>query len=157
VIGALGVLGFAKPASAQIAGGVSFLQNAGTGAGFALSAAKDWKAQKRMTLAPVGDFSFHSHDGQHATTFGGGIRANIHQMDTRFMPFVELIAGGISYSGGCDGCDGESAFQLTYGGGVHIPMSPKWNIFAQFDIITAFFDVTDSGFRYTFGVSVPWK
>jgi len=157
VIGVLAVMGFAKPAAAQIGAGFSFLTNDGTGAGFAVNAAKDWRKQNEMlTWAPVGDFSFHSNDGTHATTFGGGIRANFHTKDTRFMPFGEFLAGGISYS--CDGCDGQSAFQLTYGAGVHIPISPKWNILAQFDIISAFFDAgQDRGFRMTFGISVPWK
>jgi len=156
VIGALAVIGFAKPAAAQIGGGFSFLTNGGTGAGFAVNAARDWRNRGSFTFAPVGDFSFHSNDGAHATTYGGGIRANFHSMDTRFLPFGEIIAGGIHSS--CDGCEGDNAFQFTWGAGVHVPMGVKWNILVQFDIITAFQDeATDNGFRMTFGVSVPWK
>jgi hypothetical protein len=158
VIGALAVIGFAKPAAAQIGGGVSFLTNGGTGAGFAVNAAKDHWAHGSFSFAPTGDFSYHSNDGAHSTTYGGGVRANWHIANARnLQPFGEFLAGGIHLSS-CDGCGSDNAFQLTYGAGVHIPMSPKWNLLAQFDIITAMRDdATDSGFRMTFGASVPWK
>jgi len=156
VIGAFVVMGLAKPATAQIGGGFSFLQNAGTSAGFALNAAKEMKHRGSIGLAPAGDFSFHLKNGGHTTTLGGGLRANFHTKDTRFMPFGEFLAGALNT--GCDGCEGDTAFQLTYGAGVHIPMSAKWNILAQFDIITAMLDdATDNGFRMTFGISVPWQ
>ena len=77
-------------------------------------------------------------------------------MDTRFLPFGEVLLGALSTS--CDGCGGDTAFQITWGGGVHTPVSPKWNLLAQFDIITAMLDeATDNGFRMTFGISVPWQ
>jgi len=157
VIGALALIGFARPASAQIGAGFSFLTNGGTGAGFAVNAAKEMRHRGSIGLAPAGDFSFHSNDGIHATTFGGGLRANFHTMDTRFIPFGEVLLGALSAGETCDGCDnGDTSFQITWGAGVHVPVGAKWNILAQFDIISAMRDPIDNGFRMTFGVSVPW-
>jgi hypothetical protein len=154
VIGALAMLGYARPASAQIGGGFSFLTNGETSTGFAVNAAKEMRHRGNIGLAPAGDFSIHFNDG-HVTTFGGGLRANFHTMDTRFIPFGEVLLGVLNT--GCDGCDGDTAFQITWGAGVHVPVSPKWNILAQFDIITAMRDAgTDNGFRMTFGISMPW-
>lgn len=72
-------------------------------------------------------------------SYGGGIRISSRR-NPRVTPFGQVTAGGTTFSG--DG-DSTTAFTLTAGGGVNVPVNDRWGVRAQGDYRGIFFKEED--------------
>jgi hypothetical protein len=78
---------------------------------------------------------------------GGGARWS--QRSSGIAPFVQVIAGvQVSTSDS----DSDTAFMLQPGGGIHVPMSDRWGVSAQFDYRPVFYrEEVVQEFRFVIG------
>ena len=72
-------------------------------------------------------------------SYGGGIRIS-SKKNPKVTPFGQVIVGGATFSG--EG-DSTTAFTLTAGGGVNVPVNDRWGIRAQADYRGIFFEEED--------------
>ena len=72
-------------------------------------------------------------------SYGGGIRIS-SKKNPKVIPFGQVTVGGGTVSG--EG-DSTTAFALTAGGGVNVPVNDKWGIRAQADYRGIFFKEED--------------
>lgn len=171
LIGLALVLALAAPAAAQgaVAGdapelgvGVSFFRIfEQTGTGFFVDVAKPIKPMNQGSLGIVGDFGYHAFDGGKVMTFMGGARFK-STANAKFSPFGQFLIGMARDS--ADDCDGEgcSSTNLSFapGGGVNVAINDKFSFRAQIDFIMIRFSEgdfsdTESGPRFSFGISMP--
>ena len=157
----------AAPAAAQgsaparndrplLGAGLSIVTDGGdTGIGVAIDFARAIYSTSDVTIAPVGDFGWHSFDGFKSLTFMGGGR--VIAGGGRFAPFGQFLIGSFRVSTSfCDDCS-ETRLVMTPGGGVDIALHRKLNVRAQIDFLMIRFpDETTHARRFTFGVSLPF-
>ena len=163
-IALIAVLGFAGSASAQTPSfGVGYqllhLPDNWVNAGFNL----DVEAPLNDQLGIVGEFGL-GHQGSSGSDpvkatlyhFGGGVRWS--WVGERIRPFAQALAGAevtsaeIPTVGGGTFDDSDTAFMLQLGGGVYVPVGPRWGVVGQADLRPVFFDGdTDNQFRFVFG------
>jgi hypothetical protein len=157
----------AAPAAAQgstaarndrplLGAGLSIVTDGGdTGIGVAIDFARAIYSTSDVSIAPVGDFGWHSFDGFKSLTFMGGGRVTAG--GGRFAPFGQFLVGGFRVSTSfCDDCS-ETRLVMTPGGGVDIALHRKLNFRAQIDFLMIRFpDETTHARRFTFGISFPF-
>lgn len=73
-------------------------------------------------------------------SYGGGIRIS-SKKNPKVTPFGQVIVGGATASAG--DFDSITAFTLTAGGGVNVPVNDRWGVRAQADYRGIFFDEED--------------
>jgi hypothetical protein len=167
IVGLTLVLGLAAPAAAQgtsgvlVGAGLSFLNLADdTGTGFFVDVAKNFRSMGNLDIGAVGDLGWHSFDGANVSSFQGGARVT-GSANPKYQPFGQFLFGLTHVNlDGCvdEGCS-DTGFTINFGGGIDIRLNDKLNFRGQLDIPISFFDEdtlgTETGFRYSFGISLP--
>jgi len=111
--------------------------------------ANGWYADVAGPISPmlswvgVVDGVYKEEDGEtlKVHSYGGGIRIS-SKKSPKVTPFGQITIGGATASGFGDSI---SAFALTLGGGVNVPVNDKWGVRAQADYRGIFFDENDGG------------
>jgi len=73
-------------------------------------------------------------------SYGGGIRISSTR-NPKVTPFGQVIVGGATAS--AEGEESTTAFTLTAGGGVNVPVNDRWGVRAQADYRGIFFEEED--------------
>ncbi len=140
----------------EIAGGWQynhFSQSDCSGSDCGLNAPGGWFADVSGTLMPmwswVGEVTgaYKTDNGAKLRfhTYSGGVRIR-SERNPKVVPYGQILLGGINLSfSDCNGCDSANAFLLTLGGGVNIPVGPKWGARAGIDYRRGFFKSEDGG------------
>jgi hypothetical protein len=138
---------------ATVAVGVSFLHLGDfdvTAKGFSANVGVPVKTSGNMAISVAGDFGYHKDQGDHATSFLGGVRVS-STANAQFTPGGEFLIGATSF-----GPDGETATTFAFGGFVDIKLNDKISFRGQIDFMHfSFNDGSTNGQRFMFGISVP--
>jgi hypothetical protein len=116
----------------------------------------DYAVPVRGVWAVFGEVNGAYKNGSKQHVYGGGIRY-MARMTPTVRPFAQVLVGAATF-GFCCGFGSVTDFAMQFGGGVNIPVGPKWGVRVGADYRPVFSEFeTDNQFRFVIGAAFPGR